>query len=690
VSLSSYQIAVSGMRVSQHALNVIGHNIANASTPGYVRQQAIIASNYFKTQNTRAGLQQFGLGADIQDVRQIRHMFLDNTYRRENTTLGYWEARSKTFEDIQAIIGEPMEEGLQTYMNAFWDAWQELSKAPDNLTVRALVRQRGENLVHYVNHLGQQLDKLQEDINSEIIVRINEVNNILKNVAELNLKILSNEITGDSANDYRDQRNSLLDKLSNLVDCDIQEMQDGQVDILVGGYFLVTKGTYRTIYAGENEKGSFFVVPKLEGTNTEIPLSNGTIKGLLESRGEVFAAVGSIENGTPDTRADIVFVVDVSSDSSDEYLAKVKEGIADYIKELEKRGINYNLRLITYNSGIVSNANYGKNGGALLADIPDTAPDPLDSGNNFSGVGGADGVLEALEQISNWKGDSRYAMVFTAESINGGDDAGAGYVERLKALGIKTSIVTNSAYFTEGQPAGEAGWDQITEGTGGSLYDMAAASFKGIMADAVSGVNTDINNKISRIEYSTNVISDLKKKLNALINVMMREINYLHQSGRTMHIPSSQGEAFFVPINPELPLEMGNIKLNDNLTDLNNIVASESDDSGDNKIARQIANLRNKPVMMDVTGILSLDDYYQAIILAIGNGGAEAASIAEGQKNLVQAADDYRQSIMGVSMDEEMTNMIKYKFAYNAAARAASIVDEMIETVINRVGLAGR
>jgi flagellar hook-associated protein 1 FlgK len=690
VNFASYQIAVSGMRVNQHALNVTGHNIANASTPGYVRQQAIIASNYFQTVNTRAGMQQFGLGADIQEVRQIRHMFLDNTFRRENTTLGYWEARRKTFEDVQAIMGEPMEEGLQNAMNAFWDSWQELSKTPDNLTVRALVRQRGENLVHYVNHMGQQLDKLQDDINNEIIVRINEVNTILESVAELNLKILSTEVSGDTANDYRDQRNNLLDRLSKLVDCDIQEMQDGQVDILVSGYFLVTKGTYKTMYAGENQKGSSFVVPKLEGTNIEIPLNNGTIKGLLESRGEVFSAVGSVENGTPDTRADIVFAVDVSNDSTDDYLAKVKAGIAEYIKELDKRGVDYNLRLITYNSGIEHSESYGRDGGALLADIPDTAPDPLDSGNNFSGIGGVDGVLEALEEIDDWNGDSRYAMVFTAESINGDDGADAGYVDRLKALGVKTSVVTDSTYFTEGEPADEAGWDEISQGTGGSLYDMAAEDYQDIMAYAVSDVNTDINYHISEIEYSTNIVSDLKKKLNALINVMMREINYLHQSGRTMHIPSLQGEAFFVAINSELPLEMGNIKLNDNLTDLNNIVASRGDDSGDNTIARQIANLRNQAVMMDTTGILNLDDYYQAIILAIGNGGADAASIAEGQRTLVQSADDYRQSIMGVSMDEEMTNMIKYKFAYNASARAASVLDEMLETVISRMGLAGR
>jgi len=688
--LSSYQIAMSGMTVNQYGLNVTGHNIANLNTTGYVRQQAIISSSHFQTVNSRYGLQQFGLGADIQEVRQIRHSFLDNMYRMENTTLGYWEARNKTFEDVQAILGEPMEDGLQSTMNQFWDSWQELSKNPDSLTVRALVRQRGENLIQYVNHMGQQLDKLQDDINTEVKVRINEVNNILRNVAQLNLKILSTEVSGDSANDFRDQRNNLLDRLTRLVDCDIQEMQDGQVDILVSGYFLVTKGTYKQISAEENQKGSSFVSPRLEGTNIKIPLNSGTIKGLLESRGEVFAAEGSIANGTPDTKADIVFAVDVSN-TSEAYLANVKAGISNYIDELEKRGIDYNLRLIKYNSAAAPAENYGSDVTALLDDIPLSAVDPADQGNNFGGTGG---VLEALEGITGWKAANRYAMVFTSESFEGNDGAAVGdassYIDRLNAIGIETSVVTDSQYFVSGDPAGEIGWESITQGTGGRVYDIDSADYTDMIDTEVSDINSDINYSIGKIEDSGNIISSLKKKLNALINVMMREVNYLHQSGRTMQNPSLEGQAFFVPIDSGLPLEMGNIKLNGNLSDLNNIVASVGEESGDNTIARQIANLRNKTLMMDTAGILNLDDYYQSIILDVGNEGAKAANIAESQRNLVQSADNSRQSIMGVSMDEEMTNMLKFKFAYNASSRAANVIDQMIETLINRLGVAGR
>src|SRR5690606_25921408 len=180
------------------------------------------------------------------------------------------------------------------------------------------------------------------------------------------------------------------------------------------------------------------------------------------------------------------------------------------------------------------------------------------------------------------------------------------------------------------------------------------------------------------------------KRLNALINTMLREINYLHRSGMNIKDPPGYGEDIFVVINPAGPLEMGNIRLNPNLSDLSLIAASRTGDAGDNTIALEIANLRNKAMIMDKMGLVSLDDYYQYIILTVGNRASEATNIAESQGRLVEAADAQRTAIAGVSMDEEMTHMLKFKFAYDAASRVLNIIDSMIETVVNRLGLAGR
>ena len=178
--------------------------------------------------------------------------------------------------------------------------------------------------------------------------------------------------------------------------------------------------------------------------------------------------------------------------------------------------------------------------------------------------------------------------------------------------------------------------------------------------------------------------------MNALVNALATKLNDLHSSGKTLEDPPSDGKDFFVAINSKYPLQMGNIKLNDNLTNLSNIVASRSGASGDNTIALEIANLREIECIHDSKGILSIDDYYQSIILEIGNGGYEAEGITENQQKMVDSANSQRQSIMGVSMDEEMSNMMKYKFSYTAASRAINVIDDMLDTIISRMGLVGR
>lgn len=640
VSFASYEIARSGLLVNERGLYVTGHNISNVNTAGYVRQQAMIKNGPYQSLQTRGGMVQFGLGADIQEIRQIRHTFLDNIYRQENTTLGYWESRRKTFQDVEAIMAEPMESGLQNVLNQFWDSWQELSKEPDSLTVRALVRQRSEALTQQINHMGAQLDRLQNDLNTEISVRINEVNEITRNIAKLNVTILKQEISGDSANDYRDQRNSLIDRLTKLVKVDVNEMQDGQIDITLGGYFVVQKGTSTDLYAAERNVGENFLVAKLSGTITEVPLGSGLIKGLMESRGEVSGAVGSFENGTPNTMTDVVFYVDTSTMTA----AEATDRVNAYRDELLKRGLDCNVTL--------------------------------------QAVASADDMTAAIAATTLRANANKYAVLI---SNNTPADMVA-LQAALTARGMDASVVTDT-------PAVWGTMANALDGTTYSLTDFSNAdinTYTTLANTIAADTNHDVSTNFSLIPDSLNIVSNMKQRLNALVNVMLREINYIHRSGRTMKDPPTLGGDFFVAINGGRPLEMGNIRLNANLSDLANIATSKSGSNGDNSNALEIANLRNKSLIDDNTGTVSLDDYYQDIILGMGNNGSDAVRITESQNKLVESSDAYRSSITGVSMDEEMSNMMKFKFAYDASSRVLNIIDSMMETIVNRLGLVGR
>lgn len=675
--------AVSGMHSNQKSLEVTGHNISNLSTVGYTRQQAMI-----QTAQTRFVANSWvEMGASVQEIRQIRNSFLDNIYRTEVNGLGYWEARANGVKDLEAILGEPILDGLQSTMNEFWDSWQELAKSPDSLTVRALVKQRGEALVYHINHLGSQINKLQEDLNTEIIKRIDEVNRITAEIAELNVTIAKAVVTGNKANDYCDQRNNLVDQLSRLVKAEVREHQDGHMDIIVGGYYLVSKAQQTNIVPAQNADLSPFIIPKVEGLDVEINVGEGAIKGLMETRGRVSGAKGSYDNGTPNTTADITIAVDVSNPTPG-YLDNLRDNVISMINEMKSRGLQYNLRLVSFDgSGVRTSDDYGQDVAAFISAFDTGLPTDGAGDPNFGAV-----VSEITATPPFIKDANRYLVVYTGESIGGDgvpvpDATVDGYVGALKKNNIKVSVVTSSSVFKSGDPS-EKGWDAVTKGTGGSLYDIASADYAGLLSRIGADTALDVNKAMVTVDESLDIISSVRKMLNAIVNVVAREVNRLCLSGTTLN--GEPGVVFFEPIEPSIPMEMGNIRVSNAVKDLNNIVASLTDANGDNEIALKIAHLRNQSLMEGYNQTLSVDDYYQYIILWVGNAGHDAEQIAQNQLALVNAADNNRQTTMGVSLDEEMSNMIKFKYAYNAATKTISVINEMLDTLIHRTGIAGR
>ncbi|HPU22407.1 MAG TPA: flagellar hook-associated protein FlgK [Thermoclostridium caenicola] len=676
--------AVSGLSANQRALEVTGHNVSNLGTAGFARQGVIMATALPHVY----GNWKVEMGVSIQQIRQIRHLFLDNIYRVETNAQGYWEARSTALNDLQAILAEPMAEGLQSALNRFWDGWQELSKAPESLTIRALLKQRADALVDCINHIGAQLNKLQKDLNNEIKLRIDEVNEITQKIADLNIKIMSAEAAGNTPNDYYDERNALVDRLSTLVKAETYLGPEGNMDIMVGGYYLVSKGKQTRIYAQPSDDLSQFYTPMVEGFDVEIHLGQGLIQGLLEARGQVSGAKGSYDNGTPNTTADVTIVVDIANNTTDDYRTKLQNNIRELAEDLRKRGLDYNLRLMVIGvdgATEFESVNFGRDVDALINKITSSVPVTVEYTYDFGDV-----IDKAGEAISTLNPEvNRYLLMFTGDSLNGDGSAASSddiktYQEKLNAHGFTLSVATKTDNYSGSDDTGESGWDALT----GRLYDITSTGYVDLMRAIGKGINDDVNMKISTIPEDLNIISSVKKQLNALINIMAREINYIHQSGKTLN--GADGGLFFEPVNDELPIEMGNLMVAGSLKDFNNIVASAIDANGDNTLALRIAGLRNANLMTGNGKVLSLDTYYQNIIMDVGNKGQGAANMLESQKKLVQQADQLRQSIMGVSLDEEMTNMIKFKYAYNANSKIINVIDSMLETLIYRLGLAGR
>lgn len=282
----SLEIGKRAVLMHQTALNITGHNMANANTPGYTRQvPEIVTTNPWHApalqQTGKAG--QLGTGVDIQSIQRIRDAFLDTQIRNENKTAGYWTEMQSTMAKLEVILNEPSEDGLRSVMDVFWEAWQDLSVNPESQAVRSVVVQRGMAMAEAFRHTYQQLVELRQDVNASVAIKVNEINDIAVNIADLNQQILAISIAGKQPNDLLDKRDLLLDELSQLADVKIHDDKNNMVAVQLGDRVLVEGVQYNTLSTVKDNEDMHMVV--WSDTGTRVKVSGGELRGLLDARG---------------------------------------------------------------------------------------------------------------------------------------------------------------------------------------------------------------------------------------------------------------------------------------------------------------------------------------------------------------------------------------------------------------------
>ncbi len=298
-SMSGLYIGVSGLNVSQAALNVTSHNLANVDTTGYVRQQAVLADfNYIKLGESYISPMMKGLGANFAMVKQVRDVFLDQSYRQEIGRQAFYEAQYKAVEEVEGLFGELEGEAFQNTMNDLWVALQELAKEPDSVVARASVIQTAVTFIERAENISKQLNDYQVNLNTQINDQVKRINEIGEEIQKLNWKIRQYESNGmEKANDLRDKRNNLLDELGKLVRITYKEGPDAMVSVNVEGVPFVTEDMVFEMGTAKLSEGSPMLKPvwvafgnedvfnldraAAAKDNTDI----GSLKGLLTARG---------------------------------------------------------------------------------------------------------------------------------------------------------------------------------------------------------------------------------------------------------------------------------------------------------------------------------------------------------------------------------------------------------------------
>lgn len=283
----------------QSALSTTGHNIANANTEGYTRQEAVLQATrpfaYPSVTNGKLPMQ-VGTGVEVTEFRRIREGYLDTQYRIQQQKGGYWEAKQESLSKIEALFNEPSDSGLQMTLDRFWQGMEDLSKQPDNLSARAIVRTRAEAVAQGFRDIYAGLDQNEKELAAELSDKEAAVNKIANQIGALNKEIAQIVPHGYQPNDLYDQRDLLLDQLSKLVNVQTNVEKNGMVDISTGGVQLVS-GTAANTFKVNVETGETTI------NGNQVELESGDIKGLIESHG--YMQNGKLVGDIPTVRENI-------------------------------------------------------------------------------------------------------------------------------------------------------------------------------------------------------------------------------------------------------------------------------------------------------------------------------------------------------------------------------------------------
>lgn len=246
----------------QVALNITGHNIANANTQGYTRQIANLKATTPDSIPITGRNLSLGTGVSLDTITRARDGFVDRQYRWETSKQQYWTARQDSLSKVEGILNEPSDNSLSNDMNKFWTAWSDLSKAPENMGARSVVREQALSLTDSFHNISQQITDMKGNMDATIKVQITQINTYGKQIKDLNDQIKRAEVSGDNPNDLRDIRDNLVDELSKIVSVRVVETKDASFT--------------------DREVNNFKVLIGNENSSNNILVDNSTVRLLKE------------------------------------------------------------------------------------------------------------------------------------------------------------------------------------------------------------------------------------------------------------------------------------------------------------------------------------------------------------------------------------------------------------------------
>jgi flagellar hook-associated protein 1 FlgK len=689
-TFGTYSIAYSGMNVNQAALATSSTNLANVDTTGASKVQ--LASSELTTAQSNGTTT--GNGVSVSSIKRSRDIYLDSTYRTQNAAATYLSVKSGNVKYMNEILSEydtttssttTTTSGVETAVTDFFNAWQTLATDSGS------------------SSSSSSGTSAQTTFASAITTATSGTTSTAKTAVTSAYSAYTTALTTGNAATIAATKTTLDSDIATLADSTLTTALTTYntsagtaiktnatvlaADITAGATALSTLASAIATATSTTSTATTAVSTAYSAYTTA--LSSGNAATIISTKTTLDSAVTTLADttlttaystynsatdggttiNTAATAVTKALATATSTTTAGTTRAAVTAAAVDLVTTLT--GIDQELQQLQTDAvaGIKSGVTSLNDLAGKVADLDKQITQAEAGGGEASYLRDQRDVL--LDQMSS------LADISTNES-NGTFKVTLNGVSLIDGNITHTLVADGTG--TTSDPV------TITWADSGTQAVIKSGSIKAYMEDADQSGYETIDTTALPYNFTMTApssISTLRQGLNDLITTLATKINSLSTSG--VDLDGNTGLNFFTATDSSQPLSVTNIEVNPTLVaDSSKVVAATSDASGDNTIANKICALASDSTCYKSSNSsLDITDFYAAVTDWIGTTGDTATSDYTTQSALVAQVDTQRQAVSSISIDEEMSNMIKFQNAYAASAKVMSTIDSMVSSLID-------
>ncbi|MDE2267926.1 MAG: flagellar hook-associated protein FlgK [Betaproteobacteria bacterium] len=656
--------ALTGLQAAQSALQVTGNNIANVNTPGYSRETAVQST---LTPSLYGG-QYLGNGTQIDAVTRSYNSYLQSQVWSTAATASGANTLNTQIQPIANLIAGT-DSGLSTSINQFFASGvAQVAANPADIPSRQSLISQSQSLAQTIQTSAQQLQSAASGVNQQLGQSVTAINSLTQQIAKLNVQINTLSGTGSTPNSLLDQRDQLITQLSGQVGVTVLPQDGNQVNVFTGNGQVLVAGAQSfdlKTTPSAYDPSQLEVAYASNGAVLSQGLQGGTLGGLLQFRSQVLQPAQNA-------------------------LGRIADGLASAMNSQQAQGLDLNGQFgaALFQAGpvqvLANSANTGNaviSGSVVDANALTTADYRLNyDGSNWSVTNLATG--QPVSGATVGTSGSATVLSFDGVQVNvSGAQAGNSFEvqpTRYGALNFQ-SVLTNPTQIAAASPyvssAGQMQSGSLVNTNLGNLTLSAGqySATSGSSALVISGASVPTPLQVTLTSGGTSGAVGFQVTQSGSATVLASGSLSLGGSGQVLSIPYAN--------NP--PGGYWNVTLAGSTAVSGDAFTLSPASGGNGGNAQAMAALQTAKTLEG--GSTSLEGAYSQLVSQVATQGNQAQSALSAASAVAAQASAAQQSVSGVNLDEEATNLIQYQQAYQAAAKAIQVGNSLFTSLLQAV-----